>query len=155
MLPDDYTLLLAGYGSELENLQHYAYTVLKLSQERVQFMVRPTKEELRILYSQADLFVYASTTETQGLVMLEAMACGTPVVALYGPGQQDFVNQGINGYLVNTAHQMIEIIQNIKENKALQASLRQGALHTAQDYKPEVIVKKLVDVYKKQIDEES
>ncbi len=45
-------------------------------------------------YRAADLFVFASRTETQGLVLLEAMACGTPVVALAEMGTRDVLREG-------------------------------------------------------------
>ena len=48
----------------------------------------------------ADLFVYASVTETQGLVLTEAKACGLPVVAVFGGGISDVVENGVDGYLV-------------------------------------------------------
>jgi glycosyltransferase involved in cell wall biosynthesis len=48
----------------------------------------------------ADIFVYASITETQGLVLTEAKACGLPVVAVFGGGISDVVESGIDGYLV-------------------------------------------------------
>jgi glycosyltransferase involved in cell wall biosynthesis len=51
-------------------------------------------------YFAADLFVYASLTETQGLGLTEAKACGLPVVAVFGGGISDVVESGVDGYLV-------------------------------------------------------
>jgi 1,2-diacylglycerol 3-alpha-glucosyltransferase len=48
----------------------------------------------------ADLFGFASRTETQGLVLAEALACGLPVVALAGPGVGDSVRPGVDGVIV-------------------------------------------------------
>jgi len=48
----------------------------------------------------ADIFVYASVTETQGLVLTEAKACGLPVVAIFGGGISDVVESGVDGYLL-------------------------------------------------------
>ena len=45
-------------------------------------------------------FVFASQTETQGLVIAEAMAAGNPVVALDGPGVREIVRDGENGFLL-------------------------------------------------------
>ena len=50
--------------------------------------------ELLDCYRAADLFVFASRTETQGLVILESMACGTPVVALAVMGTRDVLREG-------------------------------------------------------------
>jgi len=56
-------------------------------------------EELARLLSAADVFVFPSLTDTLGLVMLEAMACGVPVAAFPVPGPQDLVIDGGNGAL--------------------------------------------------------
>jgi len=56
-------------------------------------------EELAWHYRQADVFVFPSRTDTFGLVMLEAMACGTPVAAYPVTGPIDVVTQGVTGVL--------------------------------------------------------
>ena len=56
-------------------------------------------EELAQLLSAADVFVFPSRTDTLGLVMLEAMACGVPVAAYPVPGPQDVVRDGYTGAL--------------------------------------------------------
>lgn len=50
-------------------------------------------------YARADVFVFPSRTDTFGLVMLEAMACGTPVAAFPVTGPRDVVENGVNGWL--------------------------------------------------------
>ena len=56
---------------------------------------------LATLYRTADVFVFTSVTDTFGLVMLEAMACGTPVAAFPVPGPIDVVKSGYSGILDN------------------------------------------------------
>ncbi|WGZ96390.1 MAG: glycosyltransferase [Candidatus Thiothrix putei] len=53
--------------------------------------------ELQACYKASDVFVFASRTETQGLVLLEAMACGTPVVSTAVLGTQDVMGAGLGG----------------------------------------------------------
>lgn len=55
--------------------------------------------ELAAAFASADAFVFPSTTETLGLVVLEAMAAGCPVVAANSGGIPDIVTDGVNGYL--------------------------------------------------------
>jgi glycosyltransferase involved in cell wall biosynthesis len=55
--------------------------------------------ELVAEYAAADLLVFPSRTDTFGLVMLEAMACGTPVAAYPVTGTKDVVSNGMNGWL--------------------------------------------------------
>jgi len=52
------------------------------------------------LVKACELFAFASRTETQGLVLAEALACGVPVVALEGPGVRDTVRDGVDGMIV-------------------------------------------------------
>lgn len=59
----------------------------------------PRTEALRTL-TGADLFAFASRTETQGLVLAEALAAGLPAVAVDGPGVRDSVRDGIDGVVV-------------------------------------------------------
>jgi glycosyltransferase involved in cell wall biosynthesis len=66
--------------------------------------------ELADYYGAADVFVFPSKTDTFGLVMLEAMACGTPVAAFPVPGPIDVVTQDVTG-----------ILDNDLQNAALQA----------------------------------
>ena len=53
------------------------------------------------LYRAADLFVFASKSETQGLVLVEAMAGRTPAVAVRARGVCDVIDHGVNGFLVS------------------------------------------------------
>jgi glycosyltransferase involved in cell wall biosynthesis len=58
------------------------------------------RDEALALLRGADLFCVASRTETQGLVVAEALAAGLPVVGLDAPGVRDAVRPGIDGLLV-------------------------------------------------------
>jgi 1,2-diacylglycerol 3-alpha-glucosyltransferase len=59
----------------------------------------PRVEGLAVLKG-GDLFAFASQTETQGLVLAEALACGVPVVALEGPGVRDSLTDGVDSLVV-------------------------------------------------------
>ncbi len=59
------------------------------------------REELAKCYVDADVFVFASRTETQGLVLMESLAAGTPVVAVNAMGVADFIKDGYNGILLD------------------------------------------------------
>jgi glycosyltransferase involved in cell wall biosynthesis len=58
-----------------------------------------TGVDLARYYAMADVFVFPSRWETFGLVMIEAMACGTPVAAYPVQGPEDVIDQGITGYM--------------------------------------------------------
>lgn len=97
MLDDKYHLTILGKGQEEENLKALTQE-LKLS-HRVHFL--GFKSNPYIYMKQADLFVLSSRHEGFPNVVLEANACGTPVVAFEAPGvSNEVISDGINGYLV-------------------------------------------------------
>lgn len=97
-LPDT-LLLLAGDGDQRARLEHLT---MKIGiARRVRFLGRRTPESLAPIYSAADVLVLPSTgVESFGLVQIEALACGTPVVASDLPGMRTIVDHGVDGYLV-------------------------------------------------------
>ncbi len=66
---------------------------------QVEFVGVKQGRELAQYYQQADVFVFPSRADTFGVVMLEAMACGTPIAAYDVTGPCDVVKSGVNGYL--------------------------------------------------------
>lgn len=89
----DLLLLITGEGPALPQLRR------QVAERRLQDNVRfvgylDRKQELPSCYAAADAFVFASRTETQGLVLLEAMAAGLPVVALAKMGTVDILGPG-------------------------------------------------------------
>jgi 1,2-diacylglycerol 3-alpha-glucosyltransferase len=91
-------LLLVGGGPSEAALRERAARPDLASRVHLTGM-RPRQEALALIKG-ADLFVSASRTETQGLVLVEALAAGLPVVALEGPGVADAVRAGIDGLIV-------------------------------------------------------
>ena len=67
---------------------------------RVHFTGRRPRPEALARAAGADLFVFASRSETQGLVLAEALALGLPALAVDGPGVRDSVRDGIDGVIV-------------------------------------------------------
>jgi glycosyltransferase involved in cell wall biosynthesis len=68
--------------------------------ERVHFVGKKTGQDLVDAYHAFDAFVFSSYTETQGMVLVEALAAGCPLVALDAPGAREVVQDGENGRLV-------------------------------------------------------
>ncbi|BBL86193.1 Sulfoquinovosyldiacylglycerol biosynthesis protein (chromatophore) [Paulinella micropora] len=90
-------------------------------------------EELASAYASADAFLFPSSTETLGLVLLEAMAAGCPVVGANRGGIPDIVTNGINGYLYepeeenSLATATRKLLGNHEERLALREAARQEA----------------------------
>jgi glycosyltransferase involved in cell wall biosynthesis len=144
---NNFSFMLVGYGAEQHNLENYAYNTLKLSPNAVAFVHKPEPEALRNYYDQAHLFLFASISDTQGLVLAESMARGTPVVALNGPGQQDCIVSGVNGFLVNSHQEMVNVINRIANNPELHAMMSKQAIKTAMQYAPDQLAQHLAEFY--------
>lgn len=91
-------LVIVATGPEEQHLKDLAEN-LGIS-DRVIFTGYLPQSQLISCYHGADLFVFPSVTETQGLVLLEAMAAGLPVVAVDAYGVSDMVSNGRDGLLV-------------------------------------------------------
>jgi glycosyltransferase involved in cell wall biosynthesis len=90
-------LVLVGGGPEEKALRSM---VEKAGlQKKVFFAGTVSKEEVPNYYAGADLFVFASVTETQGLVIAEAKAAGLPVIAVEAYGVKEMVEHGVDGFL--------------------------------------------------------
>lgn len=91
-------LLIAGTGRHEERLKQLAHS--RGVSEHVNFLGYVDDEELPVLYSAADVFVFPSRYEGFGLVFLEALASGTPVIGTSVGGVPDIVEDGKMGYIV-------------------------------------------------------
>ena len=87
------------------------------------------------LYASADAFVFASQTETLGLVVLEAMASGLPVCAVSAGGVAEHLHDGVNGLAVpaGNADAMAGALVRLATDPVLHHRLSLGAVATARD----------------------
>lgn len=145
--PGSTRLTLVGYGYHEQALRDYAYAKLGERLSEVQFICSPSKESLVQLYRAADLFVFSSVAETQGLVLAEAMAAGTPVIALYSAVSAEIIQHGINGYLVPDSQAMSAYITSLEKEHALFEQISANSLETAHRYHPAILGTKLRQLY--------
>ena len=112
------------YRSELE--KHFVGTP-------THFVGYLTGKDLGAAFASADAFIFPSRTETLGLVLLEAMAAGCPVIAANAGGIPDIVTDGVNGYLFDPTDEMGAIVAtrrllaNHQERETLRTHARQEA----------------------------
>lgn len=81
-------------------------------------------DELARFYADADVFVFPSRTDTFGLVMLEAMATGTPVAAYPVTGPRDIVRDGVNGALCDDLNVAVDRASRVNRHDCRQFALR-------------------------------
>jgi 1,2-diacylglycerol 3-alpha-glucosyltransferase len=128
-----FRLLLVGDGPERRHIE------LCLSaaglQQQVLVVGSLSPGALVQAYLAADIFVFASTSETQGMVLLEAMAGGCPVVAVRASGVHDVIEHGYNGLKVpeSTAN-WAEAVILLLENDDLRSSMAVNSRTFAQKY---------------------
>jgi 1,2-diacylglycerol 3-alpha-glucosyltransferase len=90
-------LVLVGQGTEAERLRRVAASLPVA--DRIRFLGLRPHDSLAECYQAADVFLFASETETQGLVLAEAAACGLPAVAVNAAGCDEVVRDGDTGIL--------------------------------------------------------
>lgn len=126
--PDAVKLVVAGAGPSLEGLRARA-------PGNVTFLGNLDRQhELPALYASADAFLFASTTETLGLVVLEAMAAGLPVIATPAGGVADNLRDGENGlaFPAADADACAAAMLRLVADPSLQRRLRDGARRWAE-----------------------
>jgi glycosyltransferase involved in cell wall biosynthesis len=106
---------------------------------------------LRNCYAAMDLFVFSSTSETQGLVLVEAMASGSPVIALDASGVREVLRDRENGRLLPTSAPESEFssaIEGFVNNPGIAVMYRDQAKRTARQFSRQSTVKRLEEAYR-------
>jgi 1,2-diacylglycerol 3-alpha-glucosyltransferase len=140
-------LLLVGRGTEAERLCALAGGLAAAS--RIRFLgVRP-HAWLPVCYQAADVFLFSSETETQGLVLAEAAACGLPAVAVAAPGCDEVVRDGESGLLTKgepaaLADAAIRLLVDTERRHSMGVRARQIA---ERDFDVGLQIDRTLDVY--------
>lgn len=146
----DVRLILIGDGPARESLQTLA-TELGIA-ERVTFTGSLPFEEVPAYLKAADVFSFASITETQGLVTIEAMAAGLPVVSVDGSGTRDIVEHGKQGFLVeNDADALANGLNQLLSDPGQMKRFRHNALKKAKTFDVNLLSKQMISVYEQAI----
>ncbi len=137
---------------------------------RVHFTGILEKQDLVDSYHAMDIFAFTSRSETQGVVLAEAMACGTPVVAIDAQGVRDIVKDRVNGRLIHCETKIIQENNKLIARKESSGDvsvfvsalmwcknqsqvefkkLERSAQKTSQEYSSELCTERLLDIYNK------
>lgn len=103
------------------------------------------------IYPKYDLFMTASTMETQGLVVLESMACGLPCVGVDSYALPELIRDGQNGFIVEPFHhiQMAESALKILQDSALYEKFSTRSLEISREHDIFACAHKLEDTYQR------
>ena len=143
-------LLIVGNGPAMDELKQLART-LKV-EEDVIFTGTVSYEEIQHYYKMAYVFTIASTTETFGIVTIEALASGVPVLAVKAPGAVDILTDGLDGLLVdNDVEKFANALEKIIREPELKEKLSQGALKTSEKYSIDTISERMLNLYREVI----
>ncbi len=117
--------------------------------ERVTFLGARDQDTLQYYYSAAEALIMPSDYESFGMVALEAMACGTPVIASEIGGLAFLVQDGVNGFHVPTREPaaLAERIRTILTDNEKRSQMSVAAQHTAQQYGWPIIADRLLRVF--------
>jgi glycosyltransferase involved in cell wall biosynthesis len=143
----DAHLLIAGGGPWFEPAKRLA-AVLGL-QSHVHFAGMLPREEVFRCNAEAVALLFSSLTDTQGVALLEAMAVGTPCVAMRSPAIVDVIREGENGIAVEPEPEaMARAALAVLEDKALRQKLSAGAKETAREFSSSRMAQKLLGIYR-------
>jgi glycosyltransferase involved in cell wall biosynthesis len=146
----DLRLVLLGDGPQRDELEELA-TQLGIA-ERVDFIGKVPFEEVPAYLKAADFFGFASTTETQGLVTMEALAAHLPVIAVKASGTRDIVQNGKQGLLVDEDPQALANgIRQLLADTAKFQKYQQAAQIRAKEFEMKALASQLVDVYQQAV----
>lgn len=116
----------------------------KALEQHFLFPGKVSQELLKSSYAAADVLAFPSRFDTQGLVVLEAMATGLPAVVHKDSAPTEFIENGKNGYIFSDSFDFHEkILQTIKNKK----KLRNNALERAKEFDVKKSVDRLLEIY--------
>lgn len=139
--------VLVGGGPQESQLKRL---VNSLKLKNVHFAGVVKHDELPAVYSDGDIFAFASTTETQGMVLIEALACGLPIVAVSDPATDGLLGKAGIITRRDESDFASKALGLLKDNEKT-AELSKLAVEEASRFSSAVIAYKLEEVYKKAI----
>ncbi|PJA86685.1 MAG: hypothetical protein CO141_03445 [Candidatus Moranbacteria bacterium CG_4_9_14_3_um_filter_42_9] len=146
-------LMVVGEGYLVPKLKKFSEE--KSIASRVIFAGRSGKEDLKNHYAAGDIFVHASKSETQGMILSEAMYMGLPVVAVEATGAKDLVVNNLSGFLVKEdGREFRAAAEKLAGDKELREKMSEAAKKIAREkYTSRVCAEQMLKAYEKTIRE--
>jgi 1,2-diacylglycerol 3-alpha-glucosyltransferase len=146
---EDTVLLITGIGP-------YKDRVVELVDEmglkdKVIFVGLVQPSSLHKYYKLGDLFVSCSTSETQGLTYIEALACGIPPICKRDLALEGVIIDGVNGYQYNTFQEFRERVEELLREDNKRADLSVRAIENSKGYSTKIFADRVEELYKRVI----
>ena len=142
----DTYLVLAGSGKSHSALQFLAEQ-LEID-KRIVFTGFLPRTKLDPLYRSAEIFLFPSKTDTQGLVVGEALAAGTPCIVVNGGGVPESIRDGVDGFLVeDNPEAMATRTLQLLSDPGLRSRMSENAIQGAKNITPERIAERVIAIY--------
>lgn len=111
------------------------------------------KSEIKNYFAAGDIFVYSSTSETQGMIITEAMYVGLPIVAINSTGICDLVEDKINGFLVaEKKEKFAEAVGKLVNDSELRKKFSEESARIAREkYTSQICAEKMLEIYQDSI----
>lgn len=143
------TLLLVGGGPYREELEREAKE-LELGDSAI-FTGMVPPQQVADYYHLGDLFVSASTSETQGLTYIEALSSGLPALCRADACLEGVIENGKNGWQFESEEEFRNLLRQFAASPALREQLHQGAVESAAKFSAEVFAQRAEQVYLEQL----
>ncbi len=141
-------LVIVGSGPDFDAIRQRVHDSARL-RSRVILTGFLERSKVDPIYAAADLFVFPSCTETQGMVSGEALAAGTPCVVVDEGGSPETVTDGIDGLLTpNDKHLFAKAALSLIRDPARREEMGCEARRRAAERTPERMAEKVVEVYR-------
>ena len=147
---EKWTLEIFGQGDQAG----YRQLMAELGVDTNQCHLNGPAEDVVKAYLESSIFVLSSRFEGFGMVLVEAMACGLPVVSFDCPaGPDEIITDGVDGLLVPSGdvHALAEKLMTLMTDENLRRRLGQQARQTAQRYDMAVLANQWIDLFEKVI----
>lgn len=139
-------LVIVGDGPDMKELLELTYK--NKLEKNVIFVGKVPWDDVPKYYQMADIFATSSTTETQGLTVIEAMAASKPVVAIKDESFELVITDRQDGLFFTNDLEYKKIILDLYKNEKLRQKISRQARITANNYSASVYAKRVLEVYK-------
>ena len=141
----DVTLVIVGDGPHKEALEEHVHELG--IEKHVVFTGMVQARHIYKYYQLGEVFVSASSSETQGLTYIEALANGLPIVCkkdecLYGVLEDDF-----NGYMFTSVKEMVQKVNELLENEVLYDQIKKNTTSSVERFSSELFGDRVEDIY--------